>query len=66
MTHMWARWRHNTCRLEVPNALEQGRASKVAQKRAGWLYNPCRIGDPHHFRVGDKIRNGPHVGRLAS
>ena len=28
--------------------------------------HPCRIGDPHRFRAGGKIRSGPQVGKLAT
>ena len=27
---------------------------------------PCHLGGPQRFKVGDKIRSGPHVGRLAT
>ena len=27
---------------------------------------PCRIGNPHRFRAGGKIRSGPQVGKLAT
>ena len=49
----------------VPNALEQGTKSEVAHKWAGWLRNPCHLGG-QRFTAGDKMRNGPQVGRLAT
>ena len=33
---------------------------------AKWLPQPCRIGDPHRFRAGGKIRSGPQVGKVAT
>ena len=29
----------------APNASERGKESEVAQKGAGWLRNPCRLGE---------------------
>ena len=30
------------------------------------LRHPCRLGDPHRFRAGGKIRSGPLVGKVAT
>ena len=49
----------------ITTAAEQGAKSEVAPKWANWLPHPCRIGDPHRFRTGGKIRSGPQVGKLA-
>ena len=49
-----------------PPAAERGAKSEVAHKWANWLPHPCRIGDPHRFRAGGKIRNGPQVGEMAT
>ena len=49
-----------------PTALERGAKSEVAHKWAIWLPHPCRIGEPHRFRAGGKIRSGPQVGKLAT
>ena len=49
-----------------PNPAERGTESKVAPKWARWLHNPCRLGGPHRFRAGDRIRGGPQVGRVAT
>ena len=49
-----------------PTAAERGAESEVAHKWANWLPHPCRIGEPHHFRAGGKIRSGPQVGKLAT
>ena len=49
-----------------PTASERGAKSEVAHKWAKWLPHPCRIGEPHRFRAGGKIRSGPQVGKLAT
>ena len=38
----------------------------MAHKWANWLPHPCRIGEPHRFRAGGKIRSGPQLGKLAT
>ena len=50
----------------IPTASERGAKSEVAHKWANWLPHPCRIGEPHRSRAGDKIRSGPQVGKLAT
>ena len=50
----------------IPTASERGAKSEVAHKWAKWLPHPCRIGDPHRFRAGGKIRSGPQVGQMAT
>ena len=50
----------------IPTAAERGSKSEVAHKWAKWLPHPCRIGDPHRFRAGVKIRSGPQVGKMAT
>ena len=50
----------------IPTASERGAKSEVAHKLAKWLPHPCRIGDPHRFRAGGKIRSGPQVGKMAT
>ena len=50
----------------IPTASERGAKSEVAHKWAKWLPHPCRIGDPHRFRAGGKIRSGPQVGEMAT
>ena len=52
--------------LGIPTASERGGESEVAHKWAKWLPHPCRIGDPHRFRAGGKIRSGPQVGKMAT
>ena len=48
----------------IPIASKRGAKSEVAHKWANWLPHPCRIGDPHRFKAGGKIRSGPQVGKL--
>ena len=52
--------------LGVPTASERGAESKVAQKWAKWLHNPCRLGGPHRLGAGDEIRGGPQVRKVAT
>ena len=49
----------------VPTASEREAESEVAHKRARWLHNPCRLGGPHRFRAGGRIRSGPPAGKVA-
>ena len=41
-----------------------GRKSQVAHKWSDWPHNPCPPGGTQSFKVEDKIRSGPKVGRL--
>ena len=50
----------------IPTASERGAKSQVAHSWAKWLRHPCRLGDPHRFRAGGKIRSGPLVGKVAT
>ena len=50
----------------IPSASERGAKSEGAHKWANWLPHPCRIGEPHRFRAGGKIRSGPLVGKSAT
>ena len=49
-----------------PTAAERVAKSEVAHKWANWLPHPCRIGEPHRFRAGGKIRSGPQVGEMST
>ena len=49
-----------------PSLQSGGAKSEVAHKWARWLRNPCRMGDPHRFRAGGRIRSGPQVGKVAT
>ena len=35
----------------------------VGKDGARWLYNPCRLGDPHRLRAAGRIRKGPTSGQ---
>ena len=50
----------------VPTGSEQGAESEVAHKWARWLHHPCRLGGPHRFRAGGRIRSDPQVGKVAT
>ena len=50
----------------IPTASERGAKSEVAHLWATWLPHPCRLGDPHRFRAGGKIRSRPQEGKLAT
>ena len=50
----------------IPTASERGSKSEVAHKWAKWLPHPYRIGDPHRFKAGGKIKSGPEVGKVAT
>ena len=45
---------------------ERGAESEEAHKWARWLHNPCRLGGPHRFTAGGRIRGGPQVGKVAT
>ena len=38
----------------------------MAHLWARWLHNPCRLGEPHRFGAGGRIRRGPLVGKVAT
>ena len=50
----------------IPTTSERGAKSEVAHLWAKWLRHPCRLGDPHCFRAGGKLRSGPLVGKVAT
>ena len=50
----------------IPTASEQGAKSEAAHLWAKCLRHPCRLGDPHRFRAGGKIRSGPLMGKVAA
>ena len=52
--------------LGIPSASEPGAKLEVAHKWARWLHNRCRLGGPHRFKAGGKIRSGPQVGKVAT
>ena len=50
----------------VPTASERGAELEVAHRWARWVHNPCRLGGPHCFPAGGRIRGGPQVGKVAT
>ena len=66
MAHKWARWLLTPAAWGVPTASEREAGSEVAHKWARWLHNPCRLGGPHRFRAGGRVRSGPQMGKVAS
>ena len=67
VAHKWAKWLPLPFAVSgIPTASERGAKSEVAHKWAKWLPLPCRIGDPHRFSAGGKIRSGPQVGKMAT
>ena len=52
--------------MGVPTASERVAESEVAHKCPRWLHNPCRLGGPHRFRAGRRMRGGPQVGKGAT
>ena len=49
----------------APPLQSGGAESEVAYKWTSWLHNACRLGGPHRFRVGGRIRFGPQLGKVA-
>ena len=49
-----------------PPLQSRGQNQKSAHEWARWLHHPCRLGDPHRFRAGGKIRSGPYTGKVAT
>ena len=54
------------CRLGVPTASKRRAQSEAAHKWARWLHNPCRLGGPHRFTAGGRIRGALKVGKVAT
>ena len=50
----------------IPTASDRGAKSEVAHLWAKWLRHHFRLGDPHRFRAGGKIRSGPLVSKMAT
>ena len=48
----------------IPTAAERVAKSEVAHKWAKWLPHPGRIGEPHCFGAGGRIRSSPLVGEI--
>ena len=60
VAHKWARKvAKSPLRPRGSPPLQSGGAkSEVAHKWPRWLRHPCRLGDPHRFKAGGKIRSG--------
>ena len=52
---------------QIATAIERGGTIRigplVGKDGARWLYNPCRLGDPHRLRAGGRIRKEPTSGQ---
>ena len=66
VAHKWAGGYIALAACGIPTASQQGAESEVAHKWARWLHNPCRLGGPHRFRAGGRMRSGPQVGLVAT
>ena len=65
MAHMWAQWLPNPCRLGGPQCSARGQNQKWPTCGHGGYLTPAVSGVPNALH-GDKIRNGPHVGTVAT
>ena len=65
MAHMWAHWLPNPCRLGGPQCSARGQNQKWPTCGHSGYLTPAVSGVPNALH-GDKIRNGPHVGTLAT
>ena len=50
----------------IPTASEREAESGVAYNCARWPHDLCRLGGPHRFRAGGRIRDGPQEGNVAT
>ena len=65
MAHMWAPWLPNSCRLGGPRCSARGQNQKWPTCGDSGYLTPAVSGVPNALH-GDKIRNGPHVGTVAT
>ena len=65
MAHMWAQWLPNPCRLGGPQCSAKGQNQKWPTCGHSGYLTPAVSGVPNALH-GDKIRNGPHVGTVAT
>ena len=65
MAHMWAQWLPNPCRLGGPQCSARGQNQKWPTCGHSGYLTPAVSGVPNALH-GDKIRNGPHVGTVAT
>ena len=65
MAHMWAQWLPDPCRLGGPQCYARGQNQKWPTCGHSGYLTPAVLGVPNAMH-GDKIRNGPHVGIVAT
>ena len=65
MAHMWAQWLPDPCRLGGPQCSARGQNQKRSTCGHNGYLTPAVSGVPNAVH-GDEIRNGPHVGRVAT
>ena len=65
MAHMWAQWLPNPCRLGGPQCSARGQNQKWPTCGHSGYLTPAVSGVSNALH-GDKIRNGPHVGTVAT
>ena len=66
VAHKWARWLYKPLPPGGSPPLQSGgQNQKWPTSGQGGYINPCRLGGPHRFRAGGRIRSGPQVGKVA-
>ena len=65
MAHKWAQWLHHPCFLGAPQRLARGENQKGPISRQSGYITPAFSGIPN-AQQGEKIRNGPQVGIVAT
>ena len=65
MAHKWAEWLHHPCLLGAPQRLARGENQKGPISRQSGYITPAFSGIPN-AEQGEKIRNGPQVGTMAT
>ena len=55
---------------QIATAIERGGTIRigplVGKDGARWLYDPCRLGDPHDLTAGAESEKSPQVGKVAT
>ena len=65
MAHMWGKWLHHPCLLGDPQCPARGENQKRPTSEHTGYITPAFLGIPN-AQQGEKIRNGPQVGTLAT
>ena len=65
MAHKWAHWLHHPCLLGAPQQLARRKNQKGPISRQSGYITPAFSGIPN-AQQGEKIRNGPQVGIVAT